>query len=54
MFVIGMYPDVSVLLEFINAITGWDMTLDELLTVGERIGNLRQAFNIREGLNPLE
>jgi aldehyde:ferredoxin oxidoreductase len=53
-FVIGMYPDVSVLLEFINAITGWDMILDELLTVGERIGNLRQAFNIREGLNPLE
>jgi aldehyde:ferredoxin oxidoreductase len=53
-FVIGMYQDVNVLVEFINAITGWDMTLEELLTTGERIGNLRQAFNIREGLNPLE
>ena len=30
------------------------MTLDELLTSGERVANIRQAFNIREGLNPLE
>lgn len=35
------------------AITGWDLTLDEALQVGERIANLRQAFNIREGINPL-
>jgi aldehyde:ferredoxin oxidoreductase len=24
------------------------------LTIGERIANLRQAFNVREGMNPLE
>jgi aldehyde:ferredoxin oxidoreductase len=53
-FVVGMYPHVDNLIEFINAVTGWDMTLEELLSTGERIANLRQAFNIREGLNPLE
>ena len=52
-FVIATYPHVDVLIEFLNAITGWDATLDEVLTTGERIANLRQAFNIREGLNPL-
>lgn len=40
--------------EFINAVTGWDVTMDELLKTGERISNLRQSFNIREGLNPLQ
>jgi len=40
--------------EFMSAVTGWDMTIDELLRTGERISNLRQAFNIREGLNPLQ
>lgn len=28
--------------------------MDEVLKTGERISNLRQAFNIREGLNPLQ
>jgi aldehyde:ferredoxin oxidoreductase len=40
--------------EFISAIIGWDIGVDELLTIGERIANARQLFNIREGLNPLE
>jgi len=40
--------------EFINAMTGWDMTMDEMLKTGERISNMRHAFNLREGLNPLE
>ena len=39
---------------FMSAITGWDVTLDELLTTGERISNVRHAFNLREGLNPLD
>ena len=53
-FVAATYPHVDTLLEFINATTGWGMTLEELLTTGERIANVRQAFNIREGINPLE
>jgi aldehyde:ferredoxin oxidoreductase len=35
--------------EWINTETGWDTTLDEMRAVGERIANLRMAFNIREG-----
>jgi aldehyde:ferredoxin oxidoreductase len=53
-FVVATYPHVDTMVEFINAVTGWDMTLEELLVTGERIANLRQAFNIREGLNPLD
>lgn len=45
--------NIAALPEFINAVTGWDTTIDELLRTGERIGNLRHAFNLREGLNPL-
>jgi len=47
-------PNVNAVTEFINAVTGWETTTDELLKTGERIANLRQAFNIREGLNPLQ
>jgi aldehyde:ferredoxin oxidoreductase len=38
--------------EWINASTGWDMTLEEVRRVGERIANLRMAFEVREGNNP--
>ncbi len=46
----GALPSVDVVAEFMRAITGWDVTTDELIRTGERISNLRQAFNIREGL----
>jgi aldehyde:ferredoxin oxidoreductase len=39
---------------FMSAVTGWDCSMDELLKVGERIANMRHAFNLREGINPLE
>ena len=35
-----------------NAVTGWDMDVDEVLQVGERIANMRMAFEVREGGNP--
>ena len=35
--------------EMINAATGWDMTLDEYVAVGERRINMMRAFNMREG-----
>ncbi len=41
-----MYPIV----EFVNAVTGWDFTVPEAVTAGKRILTLRQAFNIREGI----
>jgi aldehyde:ferredoxin oxidoreductase len=46
-------PDVSSFIDFMNAVSGWDFTREEIFQTGERIANIRQAFNIREGLNPL-
>jgi len=53
-FVYGTLPSVDAVAEFMSAVTGWDVTTDELARTGERIANIRQAFNIREGLNPLQ
>jgi aldehyde:ferredoxin oxidoreductase len=36
--------------ELVRAGTGWDASLEELLTVGERRINLLRAFNAREGI----
>jgi aldehyde:ferredoxin oxidoreductase len=47
-------PSANAVTEFLNAATGWNLTTEELLKTGERIGAIRHAFNIREGLNPLE
>ena len=41
------YPMV----EFINAATGWDLTVADVIAAGKRILTTRQAFNIREGLS---
>ncbi len=54
LFIFDSLPEANLVVEFIRAITGWDVTFDELLRTGERISNIRQAFNIREGLNPLQ
>ncbi len=35
--------------EMIRAVTGWDMTVDELMAVGERRLHLFRTFNAREG-----
>ena len=40
------------LVEYVNAATGWNLLPEEYLHIGERIQNLRQAFNAREGLKP--
>lgn len=39
-------------LELLQALTGWSYTDEDLLSAGERIQNLRNAFNVREGLVP--
>jgi len=38
------------LVKYINAVTGWDTSLHELLKVGERSNNMMRLFNLREGL----
>ncbi len=35
--------------EWINLETGWNTNVDEMRKVGERIANMRMAFNVREG-----
>jgi aldehyde:ferredoxin oxidoreductase len=37
--------------EMIRAVTGWDITVDELMEVGKRRLNLFRTFNAREGLD---
>jgi aldehyde:ferredoxin oxidoreductase len=37
-------------IEFLRYGTGWDATLEELITVGERRIHLLRAFNAREGI----
>jgi len=37
--------------EFLSAVTGQPFTLDDALIAGERIANMRQVFNVREGVN---
>lgn len=37
------------ILELVNAVTGFEMTMSELMTTGERSYNLSKAFNVREG-----
>ncbi len=34
----------------VRAVTGWDMTVDELDQIGERIINIERLFNVREGV----
>jgi len=53
-FIYWGFPTIDPVVEFLKAVTGWDVTLPELLTTGERIINIRHAFNLREGLNPLK
>jgi aldehyde:ferredoxin oxidoreductase len=53
-FVTFTYPSADVLIEFLNAATGWNLTMEEILKTGERIANIRHCFNIREGLNMLK
>jgi aldehyde:ferredoxin oxidoreductase len=44
----GKLP-LRILVEYYNAITGWDITFEDLMKAGERIWNLQRAFNIRMG-----
>jgi aldehyde:ferredoxin oxidoreductase len=37
--------------EFMTAITGEPFSIDDMVIIGERVANMRQAFNVREGIN---
>ena len=36
---------------WVNAVTGWDMTGEELMEVGERLHNLKRMYNVRLGIS---
>jgi aldehyde:ferredoxin oxidoreductase len=38
--------------EWINASTGWALSLEDLLRIGHRVQVLRHLFNLREGIHP--
>jgi aldehyde:ferredoxin oxidoreductase len=44
----GALP-LSKLRDFVNAATGWDMSLFEMMKVGERAKTMARLFNLREG-----
>jgi aldehyde:ferredoxin oxidoreductase len=44
------YTKPAFLTDAYNAITGWDLTVDDLMRAGERINNLCRCFNAREGI----
>ena len=50
-FIYSMSPTERIP-EWINLVTGWDTTHEELNEVGERIANLRMAFAVKHGNNP--
>lgn len=39
------------MVDILSLVTGWDISLAELLEMGERIYNLCRLFNVREGIN---
>jgi aldehyde:ferredoxin oxidoreductase len=46
--------DVRFLAAFLEAATGKNWTVEGLVEAGERIANMRQAFNLREGVNLID
>jgi aldehyde:ferredoxin oxidoreductase len=51
LFVNMAYPHKDCIAEFMQVVTGWDIDTAELMTAGERIANMRMAFNLREGID---
>ncbi len=37
--------------EWLNYVTGWNLTPEELLIIGERLHNLKRMYNVRLGIN---
>jgi aldehyde:ferredoxin oxidoreductase len=45
-------PDALLTVESLNAVTGWNLTVADAMTIGRRIVNLLRVFNFRHGLKP--
>ncbi|NNJ98873.1 MAG: hypothetical protein HKP58_00515 [Desulfatitalea sp.] len=40
--------------DWLNAATGWHRSADAYMEIGERIQTLRQMFNIKHGIHPMD
>ncbi len=45
------FIQVSDVVDAVRAATGWDVTVEDLLEIGERAVNMARLFNVREGFN---
>jgi aldehyde:ferredoxin oxidoreductase len=51
----GRWPENEELfVRVFEAVTGWHYSWNDMKTTGERIANMRHAFNLREGINELK
>lgn len=50
----GLSDSGKYIARFMEAITGWEWSAEKLLADAERILNMRHAFNLREGIKPLQ
>jgi aldehyde:ferredoxin oxidoreductase len=51
----GQWPEnPELMVGIFNAVTGWNFSWSDMAKAGERIVNLRHAFNLREGINELK
>jgi aldehyde:ferredoxin oxidoreductase len=50
-FLANRVPVPSFFAELLNNVTGWGVDFPELMTLGERIFNLRRMFNVRRGIS---
>jgi aldehyde:ferredoxin oxidoreductase len=42
---------ITNMLKTVNAVTGWDMSMEEFLKIGERLSTLKRAVNVKWGFN---
>ena len=54
MCIFGLQTGPIPVFEYSNAATGWHLSNTEYLEIGERIENIRQAYNVREGIKPAD
>jgi len=50
-FILNGGIDVHDMSDWLNAVTGWDTTVQELLQTGERLYNLKRLYNVRCGVS---
>jgi aldehyde:ferredoxin oxidoreductase len=48
----GLVVPVDAVPTFLSVVTGWQLSPEEIIRMGERIAAIRQAINVREGLTP--